>query len=58
MAREADKLQGNNDPKLLKAVEIVKKLVRDGHHPILFCRFIATAEYVAEQSRPKYFVNK
>ena len=28
-----------------------RTLVKDGHHPIVFCRFIPTAEYVAEHLR-------
>ncbi|MFH1633750.1 MAG: helicase-related protein, partial [Chloroflexota bacterium] len=51
MAREADKLAGKPDAKLTQAIEIVKDLVRDGYRPILFCRFIPTAEYVAEHLR-------
>lgn len=51
MARAADELQGANDPKLKKVVTIVKDLLDAGHRPILFCRFIATAEYLAEQLR-------
>jgi len=43
------KLEGKGDPKLQKVVPIVKQLVKDSHHPILFCRFIATAEYLADQ---------
>ena len=53
LAREADALQGENDPKLKKVVTLVKGLLKEGHRPILFCRFIATAEYVAEQLREK-----
>jgi len=53
MARAAERLEGENDPKLLGAVKIVKSLLKDGHRPILFCRFIATAEYVAEQLRSR-----
>lgn len=51
MAREADKLAGKSDAKLAQAIEIVKDLVGDGYRPILFCRFISTAEYVAEHLR-------
>ena len=53
MARAADELQGDNDPKLMKVVQIVKSLISEGHRPILFCRFIATAEYLAEQLRQR-----
>jgi superfamily II DNA/RNA helicase len=53
MARAADKLQGAGDPKLQKVVPIVQELVKQDHHPILFCRFIATAEYLADQLRQR-----
>jgi len=53
LARAAEKLRGDGDPKLLTIVPIVKSLLTDGHHPILFCRFIATAEYLADQLRQR-----
>ena len=49
MAAEADRLFGAKDNKLRKAISIVKGLVRDGFQPIVFCRFIPTAEYVARR---------
>ena len=50
MAREAKKLRGPKyDAKLKKAIAMVKKLLAEGYQPILFCRFIPTAEYVAEE---------
>ena len=51
MAREADKLAGKTDAKLQEIIPIIKELVKDGYRPILFCRFIPTAEYVAEHLR-------
>jgi len=53
MAREAEKLVGKQDAKLLRAVDLVKGFLKDGYRPILFCRFIPTAEYVAEQLRQR-----
>ncbi len=53
MARAADKLQGDGDPKLVRIVPLIKELVAGGYRPILFCRFIATAEYLAEQLRER-----
>lgn len=51
-ARSAEALYGpEKDLKLQKAIVLVKKLLQDGYNPILFCRFIPTAEYVAEQLR-------
>lgn len=51
-ARRADTLRGpTQDAKLAKAIQVVKKLLKDGYNPILFCRFIPTAEYLAEELR-------
>ncbi|RIH87662.1 helicase-related protein [Calidithermus roseus] len=51
LAREAEALAGAKDRKLQRAIELVRGLVSEGHHPIVFCRFIQTAEYVAEHLR-------
>jgi hypothetical protein len=51
LAREADKLRGQNDAKLQKAATLLKALLKEGYRPIVFCRFIQTAEYVAELLR-------
>jgi superfamily II DNA or RNA helicase len=51
LAREADGLRGRLDLKLQRATELVAELVRAGYSPIVFCRFIPTAEYVAEHLR-------
>lgn len=51
LARDAEKLSGKPDEKLQKAIKLVKSLVKDGYNPILFCRFIDTAEYVASHLR-------
>ncbi|MBU6246103.1 MAG: DEAD/DEAH box helicase [Actinomycetales bacterium] len=48
-AREAEALKGfEQDAKLAALVAQVKGLLKDGFDPIVFCRFIDTAEYVAE----------
>lgn len=49
-AARAEALAGSDDDtKLAELVRIVKRLLQDGHRPIVFCRFIPTAEYVADQ---------
>jgi superfamily II DNA or RNA helicase len=53
MAREADRLCGDLDNKMLTIVQHLKTLIRDGFRPIVFCRFIQTAEYLAEQLRQR-----
>lgn len=51
MARIADSLSGEKDAKLNKVIKLVGELLKDGYRPILFCRFIPTADYVAEALR-------
>jgi superfamily II DNA or RNA helicase len=50
-AHAAAQLKGDKDPKLLKTVTHVKQLLAEGHRPIIFCRFIATADYLAAELR-------
>lgn len=57
LAREADALAGAGDAKLAKGVAIVRDLVNSGSQPIVFCRFIATAEYVGEELRKRLPAN-
>lgn len=53
MAKAAEALAGEGDPKLVKATKLIAELLKDGYSPIVFCRFIDTAEYVADQLRAK-----
>lgn len=41
-------LDSPDDMKLARCAELVSGLLRDGFQPIIWCRFIATAEYVAQ----------
>ncbi|WP_222426564.1 helicase-related protein, partial [Amycolatopsis rhizosphaerae] len=51
-ADEARALRGTkNDAKLKRLLAILGTLISDGFHPIVFCRYIPTAEYVAEHLR-------
>lgn len=36
----------DNDIKLKQAIEIIKEWIKDGFHPIVFCKYIPTANYV------------
>jgi len=44
----AQTLEGKADVKLATLVAVIKDLLADGFQPIVFCRFIDTAEYVGE----------
>jgi len=50
-AAMADKLDGKPDAKLQTGLREIADLVRQGHHPIVFCRFIETADYLADHLR-------
>jgi superfamily II DNA or RNA helicase len=51
LARAADALRGPADRKLARGIEIVRSLLEEGFRPIVFCKFIETAEYVAAALR-------
>lgn len=53
MALTADTLCGKKDAKLQKVIPIVQKLIGEGYNPILFCRFIPTADYLAAALRDR-----
>lgn len=53
LAAEADALRGKPDRKLTRGIELVRELVEGGSRPIVFCRFIPTAEYVADALRTR-----
>jgi superfamily II DNA or RNA helicase len=47
LAARAAQLEGSDDAKLALLGETVTGLLLDGFNPVVFCRFIDTAEYVA-----------
>ncbi len=53
MALAADALCGKKDAKLQKVISIVQRLLEEGYNPILFGRFIPTADYLAAALRDK-----
>lgn len=46
-ARRAATLSGATDSKLQKLIAVITDMLRDGYRPIVWCRYIATADYVA-----------
>lgn len=43
-----------NDPKLAKLQDHLAALIKEGFQPVVFCRYIATAHYLAEFLRGKF----
>lgn len=55
LIQEAERLSGKvGDPKLTALIQHIETLVKDGYHPVVFCRYIATAHYVAEHLRKAF----
>jgi hypothetical protein len=50
-ARRADGISAEADHKLQGGVRELKALLKDGFQPVVFCRFVDTADYVARQLR-------
>ena len=49
LVTQAERLLGQKgDPKLVALIKHLDELLRDGFAPVVFCRYIATARYVAE----------
>jgi superfamily II DNA or RNA helicase len=47
LLERAQRLTKARDPKLDATVEVLRPLLAEGANPVVFCRFIATAEHVA-----------
>jgi len=44
-------IETGQDTKLQKATQLAKRLLSEGFHPIFWCRYVATAEYLAKHLR-------
>lgn len=51
---EAERLVKGRDPKLSAVIKLLEPLIADGANPVVFCRFIATAEHVAAGLRKAF----
>ncbi|KCZ52270.1 DEAD/DEAH box helicase [Hyphomonas pacifica] len=50
----ASGLTTETDPKIDALVSTLKPLIKDGANPVVFCRYLATAEYVKERLRKAF----
>jgi superfamily II DNA or RNA helicase len=49
-ARQAEAIKGTDaDTKIVECARLVGSLVREGFHPIVWCRYIATSDYVRDE---------
>lgn len=57
LINKANSLHGpKKDPKLKKFLAEIRQLIFDGYRPAVFCRYIATAEYIGDQIR-RHLIN-
>ncbi len=54
LIEHADRLVRARDPKLVAVIDLLKPLVAQGANPVIFCRFIATADHVAAGLRKAF----
>lgn len=53
-ANRANSLKGKLDNKLQKLLSVLDDLLSKGFHPIVWCRYIATAEYIKQEIQSRY----
>jgi superfamily II DNA or RNA helicase len=51
---EAERLLGVPDPKILALVDVLGPLIKKGANPVVFCRYLATAEHVRKGLRAAF----
>lgn len=51
LVERAKALKSGSDPKLRVLIHHLRPMLSEGHNPVIFCRYIATAEYLAEELR-------
>ena len=54
LLKQAERLTTRHDPKLDAAIQMLKPLIAAGANPVVFCRFIATAEHVAKGLKKQF----
>jgi len=54
IASASDLAGQQNDPKLAKLIEHLELLIKEGFQPVVFCRYIATAHYLAAALQQKF----
>lgn len=51
---QAEALAKGNDPKLQALIDVLKPLIKKGANPVVFCRYLATAEHVRDGLRKAF----
>ena len=54
LIRQAEELKASPDPKIKALLDALKPLIKGGANPVVFCRYLATADYVRDALRKAY----
>lgn len=54
LVQQAEKLTHKPDPKLAALIDILRPLIKKGANPVVFCRYLATAEHVRDGLRKAF----
>ncbi len=54
LVKDAEELLGEPDPKLVALVDALTPLIKKGANPVVFCRYLATAEHVRDGLRKAF----
>ncbi len=54
LIQSAEDLVAAKDPKLAALIGILKPMIKDGANPVVFCRYLATAEHVRDGLRKAF----
>ncbi len=54
LVKHAEELVGKPDPKLAALIETLTPLIKKGANPVVFCRYLATAEHVRDGLRKAF----
>lgn len=54
LVKHAEDLVGKTDPKLTALIDALKPIIKKGANPVVFCRYLATAEHVRDGLRKAF----
>jgi len=54
LVKQAEKLLPESDPKLTALIDALKPLIKKGANPVVFCRYLATADYIRDALRKAF----
>ncbi len=57
LIKTAEELQKKEDKKLLALIDVLKPQIKEGRNPVIFCRYLATADHIATGLK-KHFAKK